>query len=191
MLSRDSDDENWSRFVFELVIWPQEVTLIRWTQSSGQLCLWQCFLSWGGQSGTLTFFWNRLLTGQHLANSGEAQLKESPCSPWWKDIVLFHLAIVPLALSTTICCANSFLDLRHVQASGSVGWAYGVSFCHEAKRFEEIHADRLAVRAAVDSLAKEVFRSGEKGAGQQQDTTQPVNRAGMYNEFRYHWKHKI
>ena len=33
----------------------------------------------GGQSGTLTFFLNQLLTGQHLANSGEAQLKKSPC----------------------------------------------------------------------------------------------------------------
>ena len=33
MLSRDSEDEIWSRFVFELVIWPQP---------SGPLCLWQC-----------------------------------------------------------------------------------------------------------------------------------------------------
>ena len=33
----------------------------------------------GGQSGTLMFFWNQLLTGQHLANSGEAQLKKTPC----------------------------------------------------------------------------------------------------------------
>ena len=33
-------------FVFELVIWPQEVTLARWTQPSGPLCLWQCF-HWG------------------------------------------------------------------------------------------------------------------------------------------------
>ena len=39
MLSRDSEDKMWSRFV----IWPQEVTLVRWTQSSGPLCLWQCF----------------------------------------------------------------------------------------------------------------------------------------------------
>ena len=31
----------------------------------------------GGQSGTLTFFWNQLLTGQHLANSGEGQLKKN------------------------------------------------------------------------------------------------------------------
>ena len=31
-------------FVFELVIWPQEVTLAIWTQPSGPLCLWQCFL---------------------------------------------------------------------------------------------------------------------------------------------------
>ena len=41
MLSWDSEDEMWSRFVFELVIWPQEVTLARWP--SGPLCLWQCF----------------------------------------------------------------------------------------------------------------------------------------------------
>ena len=31
----------------------------------------------GGQSGTLTFFWNQLLTGQHSANSGEAYLKKN------------------------------------------------------------------------------------------------------------------
>ena len=43
MLGRDSEDEIWSRFVFEFVIWPQDVTLVRWTQSSGPLCLWQCF----------------------------------------------------------------------------------------------------------------------------------------------------
>ena len=45
----------WSRFVFELVIWPQEVTLIRWTQPSGPLCFWQCFLQgvvpWSVKSG--------------------------------------------------------------------------------------------------------------------------------------------
>ena len=44
MLSRDSEDEMWSRFMFELLIWLQEATLARWTQSSGPLCLWQCFL---------------------------------------------------------------------------------------------------------------------------------------------------
>ena len=43
MFGRDSEDEICSRFVFEFVIWPQEVTLVRWTQSSGPLCLWQCF----------------------------------------------------------------------------------------------------------------------------------------------------
>ena len=36
MLGRDSEDEIWSRFVFELVIR---------TQPSGPLCLWQCFSS--------------------------------------------------------------------------------------------------------------------------------------------------
>ena len=29
--------------MFELVIWPQELTLAKWTQPSGPLCLWQCF----------------------------------------------------------------------------------------------------------------------------------------------------
>ena len=43
MLGRDSKERIWSRFLFELVIWPQVVTLIRWTQPSGPLCLWQCF----------------------------------------------------------------------------------------------------------------------------------------------------
>ena len=33
----------------------------------------------GASLGLLTFFWNQSLTGQHLANSGEAQLKKSPC----------------------------------------------------------------------------------------------------------------
>ena len=47
MLSRDSEDEMWSRFVFELAIWPQEVTLARWTQPSGPLCLWQCLYNGG------------------------------------------------------------------------------------------------------------------------------------------------
>ena len=42
MQGRDSEDV-WSRFVFELVIWPKEVTLVSRTQLSGPLCLWQCF----------------------------------------------------------------------------------------------------------------------------------------------------
>ena len=48
MLGRDSEDEIWSRFVFQFLIWPQDVTLVRWTQSSGPLCLWQClvFIVW-------------------------------------------------------------------------------------------------------------------------------------------------
>ena len=43
--SRDSEDEIWWRFLFELVIWPLEATLARWTQPSGPLCHWQCFCS--------------------------------------------------------------------------------------------------------------------------------------------------
>jgi len=43
MQGRDSEDV-WSRFVFELVIWPKEVTLVSRTQPSGPLCLWQCLI---------------------------------------------------------------------------------------------------------------------------------------------------
>ena len=39
MLSRDYEDEMWSRFMIELLIRLQEVTLARWTQPSGPLCL--------------------------------------------------------------------------------------------------------------------------------------------------------
>ena len=42
MQGRDSENV-WSRFVFELVIWHKEVTLVGRTQPSGPLCLWQCF----------------------------------------------------------------------------------------------------------------------------------------------------
>ena len=58
MLNRDSEIEICSRFVnCDLVIWTQEVTLVRWTQSSGPLCLWQCFfLKTNTLSSTLPFF---------------------------------------------------------------------------------------------------------------------------------------
>ena len=40
-------------FVFELVIWPQEVTLAIWTQPSGPLCLWQCLVLRIGMDGAV------------------------------------------------------------------------------------------------------------------------------------------
>ena len=33
----------WSIFVFVLVIWSKQVTLVSWPQPSGLLCLWLCF----------------------------------------------------------------------------------------------------------------------------------------------------
>ena len=48
MLGRDSEDEIWSRFVFELVIWLKKVTLVSRTQPSGPLCLWQCLIAYCG-----------------------------------------------------------------------------------------------------------------------------------------------
>ena len=58
MLSRDSEYEMWSRFVFELVIWPQQVTLARRTQPSGTLCLWQC--SYLCTNLSVLFFWCKI-----------------------------------------------------------------------------------------------------------------------------------
>ena len=87
MLSRDSEDEMWSRLMFELLIWPQEITLARWTQASGPLCLWQCFnirlplrtsgglMCWGNWELILefgmfcTFARIQLLCLEHLLNS--------------------------------------------------------------------------------------------------------------------------
>ena len=46
VLGQYSEDEIWSRFVFELVIWPKQVTLVSWTQPSGSLCLWRCLKHW-------------------------------------------------------------------------------------------------------------------------------------------------
>ena len=49
----------------------------------------------GGQSGTLTFFRNRLLTGQHLANSGGGELKKTPCIILrWDNIAWIYANIV-------------------------------------------------------------------------------------------------
>ena len=57
MFGWDSEDEIWSRFVFELVMW---------TQPSGPLCLWQCFvcrflsinLNLGTSGCQLEIFWS-------------------------------------------------------------------------------------------------------------------------------------
>ena len=43
-LGRYSEDEFWSRFVFEIVIWTKQVTLVCWTQPSGPLCLGNVFI---------------------------------------------------------------------------------------------------------------------------------------------------
>ena len=43
LLGQDYEDEIQSRFVWELLIWPKEVTLVTRTQPLGPLCLWQFF----------------------------------------------------------------------------------------------------------------------------------------------------
>ena len=70
--------------ICEIVIWLQEVTLARWTQPSGPLCLWHCLInkymsfqsrhfhfSYNG-SGQIAFFFSVILINrilQHMLNT--------------------------------------------------------------------------------------------------------------------------
>ena len=81
MLSRDSKDEICSRFVFELVIWPQDVTLARWTQPSGPLCHWQCFTILFPPSPLQEAFYKQL----HLSRPPSPLSPPSP-PPWCSTV---------------------------------------------------------------------------------------------------------
>ena len=61
LFNRDSENEIWSRFVFELVIW---------AQPSGPLCLWQCFDIELKSAQTI------LATGLYISPN---------CLPFWAD----------------------------------------------------------------------------------------------------------
>ena len=47
------------------------------------------------------------------------------------------------------------------------GWLHREGVGHEAVRLKELQLDRLGIKAAVDGVAKEVFRGGEERAGKQ------------------------
>ena len=85
MQGRDSEDV-WSRFVFELVIWPKEVTLVSRTQPSGPLCLWQCFEIWSASG------WNTL---NHLSS-------ERPWLRWKINYWKSHQGHLALARRLTV-----------------------------------------------------------------------------------------
>ena len=91
MLSRDSEDEMWSRFMYELLIWLQEVTLARWTQPSGPLCLWQCF-------NTLEPLWKSALHHTQISPTSENE------SYIWR---LFNLHLPQKEL----CCVNFVFNI--------------------------------------------------------------------------------
>ena len=48
MFSQDFEVDAWSRFwrwnLIKICVWTCNMTLARWTQPSGPLCLWQCFI---------------------------------------------------------------------------------------------------------------------------------------------------
>ena len=84
MLGRDSADEIWSRFVFELVIW---------TQHSGPLCLWQCFRF----INILAIHWHVTFESQCLAKISYSGRRSDDCHfaildqdfswSWFKDFL--------------------------------------------------------------------------------------------------------
>ena len=75
MLSRDSEDEMWSGFVFELVIRPHKVTLARWIQPSGSLCPWQCFRF----INILAIHWHVTFESQCLAKISYSGRRSDDC----------------------------------------------------------------------------------------------------------------
>ena len=88
--------ESW-RFVFELVIWPKEVTLVSRTQPSGPLCLWQCFIILSPRGC--------LLIGQTNLNSAPGFVLSPNWTPWshmWRDLLTF---LAPWSWSGVLPCA--------------------------------------------------------------------------------------
>ena len=88
MLGRDSSDEILSRFVFHLVAWPYQVTLVSRTQSSGPLCLWQCFLKQSWSSWLPPRFIPRMTLPVPLLTAlRESPMHSEPPSTWtgWSE----------------------------------------------------------------------------------------------------------
>ena len=80
MLGRYSEDEIWSRFLFELVRWPKQVTFASWTQPSNLLCLWQCLFI------VFLFFCFYILK--------IISLSESPLNPLFLNFLFFRLFFI-------------------------------------------------------------------------------------------------
>ena len=67
---------------------------------------------------TLTLFWNQLLTGQHLVNSGEAQLKKNPVyhvpATWvWNTFTFIppaHMLVRTQKYSAVMYCSHACSD---------------------------------------------------------------------------------
>ena len=73
MACRDSEDEIWSRFVFELVIR---------TQPSGPLCLWQCLPL--TEYWPLNDWWYHFLVFEKILNTDRDNAQNTEDQPTWK-----------------------------------------------------------------------------------------------------------
>ena len=80
------------RCVILVLVWMLILFIASWWGDDVNIDYTGCFLTgpplkmsleWGGAGWDSNIFWNRLITGQHLANSGEAQLKKNTLYQFW------------------------------------------------------------------------------------------------------------
>ena len=113
MLSWDSEHEIRSRFVFELVIWPQEVTSARWTQPVV----------------TLAMFLKEAVSAK--ARQGETlQIPPWKGHPgrWWSNLVEEHLAAPDVFFSCgqELCWSKPTIESLNFYWFGQHSWRWFV-----------------------------------------------------------------
>ena len=64
----------------------------------------------------------------------------------------------------------------------AIGWFQGEGVGHEAIRLKEVQLNWFDIKVAVDGVAKEVFRCGEKWTGKQKKTAQPFAEIQMQHK---------
>ena len=110
------------------VKWPQEVTLIRWTQPSGPLCFWQCLslTHWYCLSVIVSFY---------LSSSKFIYCSKGRWSGWSSKVICFLRA--PSVLKTERKSEEKLLMATQC-GEGPALWNFGISDEHFFSRWNEI-----------------------------------------------------
>ena len=114
------------------MIWPQEVTLVRWTQPSGPLCLWQCsFYTWPLHNikdvGKARCNWCNIKTGCRA-------LPARCVGGWthWVSQVGTSSSAAPVVERSKLC--SCWLGLRRSVDIWRFSWRTGVSWAEDSSR---------------------------------------------------------